>query len=267
MQSSWVVATSIPEMWPLPGGNDLLARVRPADAERVSGQLQRVHVPRGHQLAVAGEPQPHVYFPTGCLISVFVRHAVGRGTLVGVVGREGFVGLPVLLGTQSGPQTLMCEIAGDALRMPSERFRSLVRRTAGFRRLLLQYAGARLVEESHHLACIASHSGSPRLARWLLITRDRVGSNDFPLTQEFLAQMLAVRRPYLTRLMQDLRRRGHITYKRGRINILSGAGLTSVACEDYRLVRSMYARLLMPVAPVDSASGFRAIGRAAGPRS
>jgi CRP-like cAMP-binding protein len=87
------------------------------------------------------------------------------------------------------------------------------------------------------------HPVGPRLARWLLVMRDRFGSDHLPLTQDWLAEMLAVRRPYLTGLMQSLQRQGHIRYQRGRVNIVSQAGLASAACEDYQALRSLYARL------------------------
>jgi CRP-like cAMP-binding protein len=224
--------------------NELLAQVGPNDTERLRRSLEPVHLGRGHVLAVAGEAQEDVYFPAGCLISVCVQLGDGRGAHVGLIGSEGFIGLPVLLETEPGPHRLVCQIGGEAMRMSSQTFRTLLNQTAGFRRLMLQYAGVRLTEETQHLACMALHAVNPRLARWLLITRDRVGSADLPLTQEFLAQILAVRRPYLTGLMQDLQREGHISYQRGRITLLNGTALASAACEDYLAVRSMYDRLL-----------------------
>lgn len=228
------------------GRNELLAQAPHSDAERLRRALEPIRLGRGHVLAVAGEAQQDVYFPAGCLVSVCVQLADGRAAHVGLIGSEGFIGLPVLLETEPGSHRLVCQIGGEAWRMSSEMFRTLLKRTAGFRRLMLQYAGVRLTEETQHLGCMALHAGSPRLARWLLITRDRVGSDDLPLTQEFLAQILAVRRPYLTGLMQDLQRAGHIMYRRGRISILNGTGLASTACEDYWAVRSMYDRLFRP---------------------
>jgi CRP-like cAMP-binding protein len=227
--------------------NALLAQARPADAERLRRLVEPVRVARGYVLADVGVAQEHVYFPAGCLVSVCAHLRNGRGVHVGLVGNEGFVGLPVLFETEPGAHRLVCQISGEALRVSSNSFRTLLRRNAGFRHLMLQYAGVRLTEEVQHLACIAVHAVSPRLARWLLIARDRFGSDSLPLTQEVLAEVLAVRRPYLSRLMQDLQREGHIEYQRGRVRIVNRSGLAATACEDYSLVRAMYDRVFHPV--------------------
>jgi CRP-like cAMP-binding protein len=225
------------------GSNQLLANLQAADRRRFARALELVRLPRGDVLAHSGQLQEYVYFPCGCLISVVVPVADAARVQVGLIGNEGFVGLSVLLGSEPGPQRLVCQIAGDAFRMPAERFRMLLRRTPHARQLLLKYAGVRLDEEAQNLACLALHSVGPRLARWLLVARDRVGSESISLTQESLAEMLGVRRPYLTRLMQAFRRDGHIRYQRGSINILSGVGLESAACQHYRALRARYAVL------------------------
>jgi CRP-like cAMP-binding protein len=240
------VAVSATVTRPELGRNELLARLRPDRAERLGSELEPVRLSRGDVLAEMGEPQRHVYFPAGCLVSVSVQLGDGRGVHVGLVGSEGFIGLPVLLESEPAAHRLVCQIGGDALRMSTDAFRNLLRREKAFRRLMLRYAGVRLTEETQHLACMAVHAVSLRLARWLLITRDRLGSDHLPLTQDVLAQILAVRRPYLTGLMQHLQRDGHISYQRGRISILSETGLAAAACEDYWVVRSLYDRLLRP---------------------
>ncbi|MBV9173718.1 MAG: Crp/Fnr family transcriptional regulator [Chloroflexi bacterium] len=171
---------------------------------------------------------------------MFVEFGRGRGAYVGLIGAEGFAGLPVLLQADPVPQRLVCEISGEALRMPAERFERLVRQTVELRNILLHYACIRLFEETHHLACMATHPAAPRVARWLLITRDRIGSNHLPVTHEFLAQLLGLRRPYVTGIVRELQQDGHITCERGRITIVDEAGLASTACEDYPQLRSMY---------------------------
>jgi CRP-like cAMP-binding protein len=237
------MATSLAAIQPDLRQNQLLAAAEPADAVRLRSVLQPVRLARGDVLAAAGEPQADIYFPTGCLVSVFVQVADGRGAEVGLVGKEGFVGLPVLLETDPGPHALVCQVSGLALRMSAHSFRALTRRATRFRRLLLRYAGVRLIEEAQLIACLALHTMTPRLARWLLMAHDRVGADDVHLTQEFLARMLAVGRPYLNGAMQGLQRDGHIAYRRGRIAVLNRAGLEAAACEDYRLLRGAYERL------------------------
>jgi CRP-like cAMP-binding protein len=226
--------------------NQLLAAVPPADAERLRSILQPVRLARGDVLVNAGQPQQDVYFPAGCLISVFVQLTERHGAEVGLVGSEGFVGLPVLLETDPGPHVLVCQVGGQALRMPVRSFRAAMRREGGFRRLLLRYAGVRLVEQAQLLACLALHTVTPRLARWLLMTYDRTGSDHVHLTQDFLARMLAVGRPYLNGAMQGLQRQGYIAYQRGRIAVLNRAGLEAAACEDYHRLRAAYERVFGP---------------------
>jgi CRP-like cAMP-binding protein len=223
--------------------NQLLAVLPPAEAERLRRALQPVRLVRGDVLAAAGEPQRDVYFPTGCLVSVLVQLAEGREAEVGLIGSEGFVGLSILLETDPGPHVLICQVSGEALRMPARSFRVVTRRAATFRRRLLQYAGVRLVEETQLLACLALHTLTPRLARWLLMTYDRIGADHVHMTQDFLARMLAVGRPYLNSAMQGLQRDGYIAYQRGRIAVMNRAGLEAAACEDYRILRAVYERL------------------------
>ena len=177
-----------------------------------------------------------------------VRLADERRVEVGLIGSEGFVGLPVLLETDPGPHHVVCRVAGAALRMPSGVFRATLGRTRVLRTLLYRYSGLRLIEQAQLVACNALHPVSPRLARWLLMASDRLPADEFRLTQEFLAQMLAVRRPYLNAAAQHLRRSGYISYHRGQIRLLDRSALEATACEDYRVLRAEYARLLVPVA-------------------
>jgi CRP-like cAMP-binding protein len=209
--------------------------------------LQQVLMAEGQVLVAPGEPQSHVYFPLGCLASVMVRLRDGRCVEVGLIGSEGFVGLPVLLETDPGPHHVVCQVAGQALRMPSSTFRAILRRSRALRRLLYRYSGLRLIEQAQLVACNTLHPVSPRLARWLLMASDRLPADEFRLTQEFLATMLAVRRPYLNSAAQDLQRSGFISYHRGQIKLLNRSALETTACEDYSVLRAEYARLLTPV--------------------
>ena len=229
--------------WPDLRRNQLLAVLPAAEAERLGGALELVRLAQGQVLATAGQPQQNVYFPAGCLVSVLVPLGDGRQAEVGLIGSEGFVGLPVLLHSDPGPHVLVCRVPGEALRLPARRFRALTRRAAAFRRRLLQYAGVRLVEEAQLLACLALHTLTPRLACWLLTAYDRLGSDHVHLTQAFLARLLAVGRPYLNRAMQRLQQDGYIACQRGRVAVLNRAGLEAAACEDYHVLRAAYQRL------------------------
>lgn len=224
--------------------NELLKVLPPAGAQHVGSRLEVAHLRQGQIVAHAGESLSHVYFPETCLISMVVRLPDGRLTDAGIIGREGFVGLPILLGTDPNPHALVCQVSGEALRMPAQRLRSTLRHTAGLQNLLLRYAGVRLIESAQLLACNASHRLMQRLARWLLVARDRIGAEQFDLTQDFLAQMLAVGRPYLNTASKRLQLDGCIQYHRGRIAILDEAALEVASCTDYRLLRDEYARLL-----------------------
>ena len=128
--------------------------------------------------------------------------------------------------------------------MSARGFRAAVPRAPAVRSLLYRYAGLRLFEAAQLLACNAMHPAAPRLARWLLMTSDRIGADQFRLTQACLASMLAVGRPYLNAAAQGLQRNGLIRYQRGQITLLDRSGLEAAACEDYRVLRSEYARLL-----------------------
>jgi CRP-like cAMP-binding protein len=229
--------------------NQLLALLPAPVAETVVSRLDLVHLEGGQVLAAAGQPLPAVYFPKGCLISALVHLSDGRLVEVGMVGSEGFAGLPVLLQTDPAPQTLMCQVGGDALTMTAARFATVIRRTPDLRALLYKYAGLRLIESGRLLACNALHPLGARLARRLLMTQDRIGSDQFELTQDFLARMLVVRRPYLNSAARALQRNGWIRYRRGQITVVDRAGLETTTCEDYRMLQAEYGRLFSRVAP------------------
>jgi CRP-like cAMP-binding protein len=227
--------------------NRLLGALDPVLARRVASHLERVHLEEGQVIVEAGVAQRAVYFPVGCLASVLVERSDGRGVEVGLAGREGFIGLPLVLDTDPAPHRVVCQVAGEALTMPADRFRALLECMPAFRALLCRYIGIKLVEAAQLLACNSLHHTLPRLARWLLMAGDRVGADQFRLTQEFLGRMLAVRRPYLNAAAQQLRSTGCISYQRGQVSLLNRAQLELVACEDYRILGDQYARLLDPL--------------------
>ena len=143
----------------------------------------------------------------------------------------------VILGVASTTMEGLCQIPGRALKVPTRAVLEEIRRTAGLNRLLLRYAEAVMVQIAQHAACNRTHSMEQRCARWLLMARDRVESDDFPLTQQFLAQMLGVRRATVTVIAGALQKAGLIDYSRGRIHVVDRRGLQDVACECYDVVQ------------------------------
>jgi CRP-like cAMP-binding protein len=192
----------------------------------------------------ANGPITHVYFPTGSVISLVTFMAEGAPVEMATVGREGMVGLPIFLGAGTIPSTAFGQIPGDSLRMETGAFTEKVRRNSRLVRLLNLYTQALFNQVAQSSACNRVHSIEQRCARWLLQTHDRVGKEDFPLTQEFLAQMLGVRRARVNVGAGMLQDAGFIRYIRGRIEILDRAGLEAASCACYGIIKREFERLL-----------------------
>jgi CRP-like cAMP-binding protein len=186
----------------------------------------------------------HVYFPIGVVISLVTSMEDGTAVELATVGREGMVGLPVFLGTGSLPIQAFGQIPGEALRVTAEAFRAEIKRNGPLVQVLNRYMQALFIQVAQVAACNRVHLVEQRRARWLLQTHDRVGADQFLLTQEFLAQMLGVRRAGVSVAAGLLQKAGLIRYARGRITILDRPGQESAACECYRVVRREFDRLL-----------------------
>ena len=212
----------------------LLAALPAASYRRLLSGLQPVALQFGEVLYEAGREMRHVYFPGDSLVSLLTPVNGHRALEVGMVGPEGMVGLPVALGRAVSPVRALVQGAGGAMRMKSARFSREMRDSPLLRQGVLRYAHALLTQVSQTAACNRFHRVEQRLARWLLMTRDRVRSDQFRLTQEFLAHMLGVRRVGVTRAASSLQERMLIAYRRGNIRILDGDGLEGAACECYR---------------------------------
>jgi CRP-like cAMP-binding protein len=163
---------------------------------------------------------------------------------VGMIGNEGLVGTPVLLGADSSPLEAMVQIPGSALRIPATAFREEVGRRAGLLRVMLRYVQALHIQVSFTAACNGRHTVPERLARWLLTAHDRSTSDQLPLSHDFLSQMLGVRRAGVTVALGTLKVAGLIRNSHARVTILDRPGLEAASCECYRTVRDEYARLL-----------------------
>ena len=228
----------------VPGENRLLAALPTKEYERLKPLLKPVSLGLKESVYKADEPINFVYFPLVGVISLVITMQ-DKGTIeVGTIGNEGFVGTPVFLGADKSPTTAFCQVPGDALRMAADDFRREVGKAGPFQDMIRRYTQAVMNQISQTVACNHLHSVQERMCRWLLMTHDRAGGDEFPLTQEFLAQMLGVRRPSVTVVAGILQQAGLIQYHRGRITILKREELEEGACECYAVVQREFDRLL-----------------------
>jgi CRP-like cAMP-binding protein len=216
--------------------NSLLAALPGKNYRRLRSGLEQVELEFGDVLYEAGQEIRHVYFPGNSLVSLLTVVDHRMALEVGMVGHEGMVGVPLALGAQVSPVRALVQGAGTAMRMESARFRREIRRSPQLQQGVHHYANALMAQVSQTAACNRFHVIGARLARWLLMTRDRVGSGEFRLTQEFLSHMLGVRRVGVTQAARTLQARKLIDYNRGSIRILDDKGLEAAACECYALV-------------------------------
>jgi CRP-like cAMP-binding protein len=215
--------------------NFLLAALPPDDYARIQRTLEIVPVRLKQILHKPGEPIAQVYFPGGGFFSVLTVLRDGRMVEVATIGREGAVGVTAILDGAPSPSATMVQAEIDVCyRMTADAFRREMDRRGPFYELLTHYAHALIGFIMQSTACNAVHSVEQRLARWLLMARDRVEKNEFPLTQEFAAMMLGVSRPTVSVVAGTLQRAGLIKYHRGRVTILDGKALETASCECYR---------------------------------
>jgi CRP-like cAMP-binding protein len=187
-----------------------------------------------------GAPITDVFFPLTAVYSL-VALVDGREALeVATVGHEGMVGLPVYLGAISSPQAAFCQVPGAAVGLRVEDFRPALSRDGALHALLNRFTQATMVQVAQNVVCNHNHPTEERMARWLATTRDRVGRDEFRLTQEFLAQMLGVRRPTVSQTAQRIQAQGLIRYCRGVMTIIDRAALQRAACDCYRVIKQEF---------------------------
>jgi CRP-like cAMP-binding protein len=189
------------------------------------------------------EPIHFAYFPDDCVISLVTEMEDGDAVEAMTIGNDGFIGMPVFHGVNSSRLKAIGQISGEATRLATEDFRALARELDTFNRLLHRYSQFVFETVAQSAACNRLHVIEQRCARWLLMSEDRVGRNNFDLTQEFLAEMLGVRRPGVTVAMGVLEKAGLISHGRGNITVVDRAGLEKVACECYQTIRTRQAQL------------------------
>jgi len=227
-----------------PGTNNLVDALPRKDRRQLLDKLDRIPFAVRQPLYQDDEPIPHVHFPTNGVMSLVNTLNDGRSVEVATIGNEGMLGVPVFLGTDRSPTKAFCQVAGETLRMKASAFLDEVKSSKPLDRLLQRYVQALFNQISQTVVCNNVHSIEQRTCRWLLMTHDRVGRDKFFLTQEFLAQMLGVRRASVTVVAGLLQRNGLINYSRGHIQIHDRKGMEAASCECYGVVKREFERLL-----------------------
>jgi CRP-like cAMP-binding protein len=232
--------------WPLhlPGQNHLLRLLPEQDRERALAAMQRIKTRHGQIVFERNAPITHVDFPLFGIISIVVEMEEGGIAEVGTVGNEGMAGVPLLLGADRTLNKAFYQVPGESMRMSAQAFREEIAPRGPFENIMRLHAQGFLNQVSQSTACNRLHAVEQRLCRWILMSHDRVGGKTVHLTQDFLAQMLGVRRASVSVVAATLQKAGFIRYRRGIIDVLDRAGLEEGTCECYDVVRKEYERLL-----------------------
>lgn len=225
--------------------NSVLAGLSPCDAAGVLEVGQLVQIDTPEQIYEAGRAIEKVYFPIDCVLSVVTQMRDGRSIEVGTVGREGMSAIPLLLGATTSANESYCQVRGRAVVISSDHFRRLLKSAdEGFRSVLDRFLQGYVNMLGQLAACNGTHSIYERCARWLLLTEDRVNSENIALTHEYLAMMLGAGRSGVTIALATLQQAGFIRYVHGHIVILSRSGLEEAACECYGVAKEQFGPLL-----------------------
>ncbi|HVA12980.1 MAG TPA: Crp/Fnr family transcriptional regulator [Stellaceae bacterium] len=224
--------------------NRLLIKLGEDDRQALRPLLAPVTLEYKRPLYEAHRPIEFVYFLESGVASLVSAMTNGAAAEVGTVGNEGVVGLPILLGDELAPTSMYMQVPGQGLQIKAAAFREQMARSATLRTLMLRYAHAFFNQVAQTAACAHFHNLEARCCRWLLMTRDRMPSDEFRLTHEFLAMMLGVRRAGVTVAAGTLQRRGYIRYERSVVTILDRTGLESAACECYAVAKAEFDRVL-----------------------
>jgi CRP-like cAMP-binding protein len=224
--------------------NRLLAALPEAEYQRLIPHLERVPLSVKQVLYDVGELIEYVYFPHQSIVSALSTMEDGSMVEVGLVGNDGVIGIPAALGDNIATTTAIVQVPDSAMRMKASLLKSEFQRGGSFQSLLLRYMQAQHAFVSQNAACNRLHYLEGRLARWLLLVCDRLESNELPLTHEFMAQMLGVRRAGVTEAANMLQHSGLIRYTRGKVTILNRQELEAASCECYEIIKGEYARLL-----------------------
>jgi CRP-like cAMP-binding protein len=222
--------------------NHLLAALPRKDYRQLLPVLEPVKLGFGETLYESQSEIRQVYFPNDCFVSMLTTVDTGRAAEVGLIGSEGMIGVPMALGVAVTPFRAVVQGEGSAMRMTTVDFRRNFSTSAALKREVFLFTHLLMIQIAQTAACNRFHLMTQRMARWMLMTHDRVHSNEFRITQEFLALMLGVRRVGVSVAMSALRERKLITYRRGTITILDQPGLAAAACGCYKTVKDTYSR-------------------------
>ncbi|MEE9103725.1 Crp/Fnr family transcriptional regulator [Pseudomonas nitroreducens] len=244
---------------PSPLQNHLLAALPSIVQERLFPHLELLRLPLGKALYESGDAMRHVYFPTDAIISLLYVMENGASAEISVVGNEGLIGVAVFMGGESTPSRAIVQSAGSVYRLSGQRIKDEFNRHGEMLQLMLRYTQALITQMAQTAVCNRHHSIDQQLCRWLLLSIDRLPSNQLTMTQELIANMLGVRREGVTEAAGKLQKLGVIEYSRGRITVLDRARLEELSCECYAVVKKETDRLLpyVPYRPVASSDGQR----------
>jgi len=224
--------------------NRLLELLPGEDFARLSSSFEFVTFKPGEILYDSGDKIKYVYFPTNSIVSLFYTMKNGATAEMGMVGAYGAVGFPVFLGGTSAPHQAVVQIAGNALRIKAESLQEEFTRSGSLQQILLRYTQALITQISQTAVCNRLHTFEQRFCRWLLLSHDRIKSDELLFTQEIISHLLGVRREGVTVAAGHLQNAGFIRYVRGHIHILDRHGLETNVCECYQVIREEYERLL-----------------------
>ena len=217
--------------------NLILGSMPRSEFEQLLPNLEKVELPLGGNLYKSGDVIEYVYFPSTALVSLVTHMKKGEAIEVGVIGNDGMVGIPVLLGDDIAFEEAIVQVAGAALRMKSTVLKQVVQQRASpLLTMLLLYTRNLMKQVMQTAACNQLHNEKERLARWLLMCRDRLESDELPLTQDFISDMLGLPRASITNAANDIQMKGLIRYTPGSIRILKRKRLEALACECYQVV-------------------------------
>lgn len=229
---------------PDPGKNHLLTAL-PADVfGRLAPHLEPVSMPLGSSIYESGSQLQHVYFPTTSIVSLLYVLESGASAEIAVVGNEGVVGISLFMGGDTTPSRAVVQSAGEGYRVRAAILKGEFHRGGQLMQLLLRYTQALITQMCQTAVCNRHHSVEQQLCRWLLLSLDRLSSNELVMTQELIANMLGVRREGVTEAAGNLQRAGLIRYSRGRITVLDRLGVERSVCECYAVVKKEFDRLL-----------------------
>jgi CRP-like cAMP-binding protein len=224
--------------------NHLLSVLPEAERQRIAPHLVLVDMPLGQVVYESGDRLDHVYFPTTAIVSLLYVMEDGASAEIAIVGNEGLIGIALFMGGETTPSRAVVQSAGSAYRLDARLLKEEFHRAGPVQRLLLRYTQALITQMAQTAVCNRHHSIDQQLCRWLLLSIDRLPSNELKMTQELIANMLGVRRPGVTEAAMKLQDAGLIRYSYGHIEVLDRPGLEKRVCECYGVVKREFDRLL-----------------------